>query len=88
MKKTFADEQIVGILRGFEGSGLTIKEYCRQKQVSEGTFYKWRSRFGTMEVSEVKEYRQLQQENARLKRLLAERDLEIDVMKEVLAKKW
>jgi putative transposase len=88
MKKTFTDEQIVGILRGFEGSGLTIKEYCRQKQVSEGTFYKWRNRFGTMEVSEVKEYRQLQQENTRLKRLLAERDLEIDVMKEVLAKKW
>ena len=88
MKKTFTDEQIVGILRGFEASGLTIKEYCREKNVSEGTFYKWRNRFGTMEVAEVKEYRQLQQENARLKRLLAERDLEIDVMKEVLAKKW
>jgi putative transposase len=88
MKKTFTDEQIVGILRGFEGSGKTIKEYCREKNVSEGTFYKWRSRFGTMEASEVKQYRQLQQENARLKRLLAERDLEIDVMKEVIAKKW
>ncbi len=88
MKKTFTDEQIVGILRGIEASGLTIKEYCRQKEVSEGTFYKWRNRFGTMEVNEVREYRQLQQENARLKRLLAERDLEIDVMKEVLAKKW
>lgn len=88
MKKTFTDEQIVGILRGFEASGRTIKEYCREKDVSEGTFYKWRSRFGTMEASEVKEYRQLQQENARLKRLLAERDLEIDVMREVLAKKW
>ncbi len=88
MKKTFTDEQIVGILRGFEASGLTVKEYCRQKEVSEGTFYKWRKRFGTMEVAEVREYRQLQQENVRLKRLLAERDLEIDVMKEVLAKKW
>ncbi len=88
MKKIFTDEQIVGILRGFEASGLTIKEYCRQKEVSEGTFYKWRTRFGTMEVSEVREHRQLQQENARLKRLLAERDLEIDVMREVLAKKW
>jgi putative transposase len=88
MKKTFTDEQIVNILRGLEASGQTIKEYCRQKDVSEGTFYKWRTRFGTMEVSEVREHRQLQQENARLKRLLAERDLEIDVMKEVLAKKW
>lgn len=88
MKKTFTDEQIVGILRGFEAGSLTIKEYCRQKEVSEGTFYKWRTKFGTMEVSEVREHRQLQQENARLKKLLAERDLEIDVMKEVLAKKW
>ncbi len=88
MKKTFTDEQIVGILRGFEQGGKTIKEYCREKDVSEGTFYKWRNRFGTMEVNEVREYRQLQQENARLKRLLAERDLEIDVMKEVIAKKW
>lgn len=88
MKKTFTDEQIVAILRGFEPSGKSIKEYCREKNVSEGTFYKWRNRFGTMEVNEVREHRQLQQENARLKRLLAERDLEIDVMKEVLAKKW
>jgi putative transposase len=88
MKKTFTDEQIVGVLRGFEGSGLTIKEYCRQKDVSEQTFYKWRKRFGTMEAEEVKHFKQLQQENTRLKRLLAERDLEIDVMKEVLAKKW
>ena len=73
MKKTFTDEQIVGILRGFELSGKTIKEYCREKNVSEGTFYKWRNRFGTMEASEVKEYRQLQQENARLKRLRSPR---------------
>ena len=87
-KKIFTDEQIVGILRGFEGSGKTIKEYCREKEVSEGTFYKWRNKFGTMEVSEVREHRQLQQENTRLKRLLAERDLEIDVMKEIAAKKW
>jgi putative transposase len=88
MKKIFTDEQIVGILRGFEVSGLTIKEYCRQKDVSEQTFYKWRKRFGTMEVEDVRQLKQLQQENARLKKLLAERDLEVDVMKEVLAKKW
>jgi len=88
MKKTFTDEQIVGILGGFEPSGKTIKEYCREKNVSEQTFYKWRKRFGTMEVEEVRHFKQLEQENARLKRLLAERDLEIDVMKEVLAKKW
>lgn len=88
MKKTFTDEQIVGILRGFEASGLTIKEYCRQKDVSEQTFYKWRKRFGTLEVEAVRQLKRLEQENARLKKLLAERDLEVDVMKEVLAKKW
>lgn len=87
MKKKFTDEQVVGILPGFEASGLTIKEYCRQREVSEQTFYKWRKRFGTMEVEEVRQLWQLQQENARLKRLRAERDLEIDGMKEVLAKK-
>lgn len=88
MKKTFTDEQIVGILRGFEASGLTIKEYCRQKDVSEQTFYKWRKRFGTMEVEDVRQLKHLQKENARLKRLLAERDLEVDVMREALTKKW
>ena len=59
-EKDIYGRTIVGILRGFEPSGKTIKEYCRDKDVSEGTFYKWRSRFGTMEASEVKEYRQLQ----------------------------
>ena len=88
MKKLYTDEQIVGILRGFEQSDTTIKEYCRQKGVNETTFYKWRTRFGQMQVEEVKQLRQMQQENGRLKRLLAERDLEIDVMKEVIAKKW
>jgi putative transposase len=88
MKKTFTDEQIVKILRGFEASGLTIKDYCRSHNITDQTFYKWRKRFGTMETQEIRQYRQLQQENARLKRLLAERDLEIDAMKEVLAKKW
>ena len=48
MKKTFTDKHIVGILRGFEASGLTIKECCRQKDVSEGTFYEWEKCFGSM----------------------------------------
>ena len=65
-----------------------VKEYCRSKGVDETTFYNWKKRFGTMDVEEVREYRNLRQENGRLKRLLAERDLEIDVIKEVLKKKW
>ena len=63
-------------------------EYCRANGLNETTFYKWRKRFGTMEVNEVREYRSLQEENGRLKKLLAERDLEIDAMKDVLSKKW
>jgi len=88
MKKVHTDEQIVGIMRGYEGSGRTVKEYCREKGIHETTYYGWKKRFGTMEVDEVRELRSLQAENARLKRLLAERDLEIDIVKEVLKKKW
>ena len=88
MKRTYTDEQVVGIMRGYEASGATVKEYCRTKGIHETTFYAWRKRFGTMEVEEVRQLRTLTAENARLKRLLAERDMEIDVMKEVLKKKW
>ena len=87
-RQKYTDEQIVKHLRGAESSGTSIVEYCRKKGLNETTFYKWRKRFGTMEVNEVREYRTLQQENGRLKRLLAERDLEIDAMKDVLSKKW
>ena len=88
MKKAYTDEQVVGIMRGYEASGQTVKEYCRTKGIHETTFYGWRKRFGTVEVEQVRELRTLQAENARLKRLLAERDLEIDIVKEVLKKKW
>jgi putative transposase len=56
--------------------------------ISENTFYKWRQKYGGMEIAEARRLRELEKENARLKRLLAERDIEIDAMKEVLAKKW
>ncbi len=88
MNKRYTEEQIVGILRGAEASGKAVREYCREKGVHETTFYAWKKRYGSMDVEEVREYRTLIQENSRLKRLLAERDLEIDVMKEVLKKKW
>ncbi len=64
---------------------LTI---VRQKGFNEATFYKWKKRFGSMEVQEVKRLRELEAENARLKRLLADRLIEIDAMQELLAKKW
>lgn len=88
MKGPASDEEIIRILRGFDESGQPVREYCRAKGISVQTLYNWKKRFGTMEVSEVRQLRALEKENARLKRLLAERDLEIDAVKEVLRKKW
>ena len=67
---------------------VTIAEFCRQKEFNEGTFYEWKKRFRSMQVQEVKRLRELEAENAQLKRLLADRMIEIDAMQELLAKKW
>ncbi|MBA3634547.1 MAG: transposase [Acidobacteria bacterium] len=88
MKKIYSDEQIVGFVREAERSEATIAEFCWQKGFNESTFYKWKKRFGSMQVAEVKRLRELESENARLKRLLADRLIEIDTMQELLAKKW
>lgn len=85
-KSRFSDEQIVKILR--EADRETVASAAKNHAVSEQTIYTWRKRFGAMEPSDVKRLRELERENARLKKLVAERDLEIDVMKEVAAKKW
>lgn len=88
MKKSrYTAEQIVRILQESERGDGTIGALCRRYEVSEATFYRWRRIYGNMKVPEVKRLRQLEQENSRLKRIVAERDLEIDVIKEVLAKK-
>lgn len=87
MKKRFSEEQIVAILREASAGGKTIGEVCRKHAISEPTFYVWRRRYGSMPESEIKRLRELEKENVRLKRLLAERDVEIDVMKELLQKK-
>jgi putative transposase len=88
VRQPATDEQIIRILRGFEEGGQSVRVYCREKEISVTTFYNWKKRFGTMEVTEVRQLRALERENTRLKRLLAERDLEIDVVKEALRKKW
>jgi putative transposase len=83
----FTDEQIVGILRQSEAGTKTVRDVCRENNVTETTLYRWRKRFGSMDAGQAAKTRELERENARLKRLLAERDLEVDVLKEYLAKK-
>jgi len=87
-KKRYSAEEIVRILQEADKGDTTIGDLCRRHGVSEAAFYRWRRVYGDMKVPEVKRLRELEQENARLKRLVAERDLEIDAMKEVLSKKW
>lgn len=86
MKKKFTEEQIVKILRDADCSGVSIADVCRKHGVSEQSFYRWRQQYGSMSVGEIRRLRELEKENARLKRLLAERSLEVDVMKEILEK--
>ena len=83
----FTEEQIVHILREAETGEDTISSVCRAYGIAENTFYTWRKKYGGVDVAAIKRLRELEQENARLKHLLAERDLELDVVKEVLAKK-
>jgi putative transposase len=87
VKKRFTEEQIIGFLREAE-SGLAVAELCRRHGFSEASYYLWRSKFGGMSVSDAKRLKELELENARLKRLLAESMLENEVTKEALRKKW
>ena len=87
MKKRFTEEQIIGFLKEAE-SGLPIKELCRRHGFSEASYYLWRSKFGGMNVSDAKRLKELETENTRLKKLLAEAMLENEVTREVLRKKW
>ena len=84
-KRRFTEEQIIGILKQAE-AGVAVAELCRQNAISDATFYKWRSKFGGLQVSEARRLRSLEVENLRLKRLVAELALDNQVLKEVLAK--
>ena len=86
-KKRFKEEQIVAILRDGERGETTIEQLCRDHGISQPTYYVWKRKYGAMGEPEIKRLRELEKENARLKRLLAERDLEIDVMREFVEKK-
>ena len=88
MKKSrFSDEQIIGFLKQAEG-GVAIKELCRKHGFSDATFYKWRGRLGGMNASEARRLKDLEGENTKLKKLLAEAMLDIAVLKDISTKKW
>lgn len=82
-----SQEQIIGILQQAERAEQTVAAICRAYGITETTFYWWRKKYGNMTVAEAARLRELERENARLKRLLAERDLELDATKELLTKK-
>lgn len=88
MKKSkYSEEQIIGILREAEGE-TPIKAVCAKYNISDATFYKWRAKFGGMDVNEARRLRALEEENGRLKRLVADQAVQIQILKEVNSKKW
>jgi putative transposase len=88
MKRSrFSDEQIIGILKEQEAGAVTA-DVCRRHGISKATFYKWKAKFGGLEVTEAKRLRTLEEENAKLKKLLAEAMLDIAVLKDISSKKW
>lgn len=85
MKKRFTEEQIIRVLKEHEG-GVKTADLCRKHGISDATFYNWKAKFGGMDVSEAKRLKALESENAKLKKLLAEAELDKAMMKELLRK--
>jgi putative transposase len=83
----FSEEQIIGILKQSE-VGVKTADLCRQHGISAATFYAWRSKYGGMEVSEAKRLKQIEEENGKLKRIVADQALDITMLKDLLGKKW
>jgi len=86
-KSKFSEEQIIGILREAEGD-TPVKAVCARHNLSEATFYKWRAKFGGMDVNEARRLRSLEDENSRLKRAVADLTVQVQILKEVNSKKW
>ena len=86
-RRRFTEEQIIGVLKGHE-AGAKTADLARKHGVSEATLYNWKAKFGGLEVSEAKRLKALEDENAKLKKLLAEQMLDVAAMRELLSKKW
>ena len=86
-KSRFSEEQIIGILKEAE-AGRAVKDVCRDHGISQETIYRWRRKFGGMEISDAKRVKQLEDENRRLKKLVADLALDKEALKDVLGRKW
>ena len=86
-KKRYSEEQIIGILKENE-AGLSVEELARKHDVAAGTIYRWRSQYGGMEVNELKKLKGLEEENRRLKRLVADQALDMQMLKDINSKNW
>jgi putative transposase len=87
MKNRFTEEQIIGVLKEAE-VGMKVAEVCRKHGISEATYYNWKAKFGGMAVSDAQRLKALENENAKLKRLLAESMLDIAALRDVMGRKW
>ena len=86
-KSRFTEQQIIGFIKEVE-AGRAVRDLAREQGISEQTFYRWRAKFGGLEVNEAKRLRELEQENSRLKRMVADLSLDNQALKDVLGKKW
>ena len=86
-RKRFSEEQIIGILKAAEVSG-NVRSACKEHNISEQTFYRWRNKYGGMDVSEAKKLRELERENSELKKMVADLSLDNRMLKELNSKKW
>ena len=87
MKKRFSEERIIGFLKEAD-AGMPVVELCRKHGFSDASYYKWKAKFGGMEVSDAKRLRGLEEENSKLKRLLADALLDNAALKDVVSRKW
>jgi putative transposase len=85
--KRFKEEQIIGILKEAE-SGLALSDLVRKYGIAEGTYYRWKAKYGGLDVSEAQRLKSLEDENRRLKRLVADQALDIQILKDINSKKW
>jgi len=86
-RSRFSEEQVIGVLKAVE-SGQKVADVCRERGISQGTYFRWKAKYGGMDVSEARRLRELEEENRRLKHAVAELTLDKQIIKEALSRKW